>query len=297
MQRERENMNHWGLSVKARNAFSDFIKDIEIEKGVTDEMRHIFSIIDDIVLKKEKGQFIKALKQGEKYYRARIIHAEDDKELEKGIGKTNDGKFLGFNEANSREPLLGISGEGRNNISGTSYLYLASNPETACMEIKSQFGDLISLAQFELLDTIKIIDFASDKTFQMEDTKYHGLSLGVLFTQLMLRYMEPVRNEKEYRITQIISDYLRKTGIDGVAYRSFLSPGGINYTIFNSHPKKIQFCESKVLIHKQANHSFWDLNEECEIMSNRNEKLMMWDSAIAEDHKKHLSIRFKTLAE
>ncbi|NBH86677.1 RES domain-containing protein [bacterium C-53] len=37
----------------------------------------------------------------------------------------------------------------------------------------------------------------------------------------MLRFFEPVRGENAYRATQIISDYLRKTGVDGIKYRSF----------------------------------------------------------------------------
>ena len=52
----------------------------------------------------------------------------------------------------------------------------------------------------------------------------------------------------------------------------FLTPGGANYTIFNCHPSAIEFCESKVLLHKQANHSFWDFNNETEIMSNKDGK-------------------------
>lgn len=174
-------------------------------------------------------------------------------------------------------------------------MYLASNPETACMEVKSQFGDLISLATFELIKPLHIIDFASDKQFTRSETEFHGVGLGVFFSQLMLRYTEPVRDENAYKATQIISDYLRKTGIDGIAYRSFLALDGVNYTIFNSHPQKIRFCGSKVLLHKQANHSFWDFNEGQEIMSNRSGKLMTWDDNIASEHKKLLSKRFKDI--
>ena len=290
-----ESMNSWGFAVNARIAFNKFIKAIEKENGVTDEVQKIFNIIDDIVLGKEKEQFIVELTKNSRYYRARIINAEDDGDLSKGIGKTTEGKFHGYNEVNSREPLLGISGEGRNNISGASYLYLASNPETACMEVKSQFGDLISLATFELTEPLHVIDFASDKQFTRSETEFHGVGLGVFFSQLMLRYTEPVRGEKAYKVTQTVSDYLRKTGIDGIAYRSFLVPDGINYTIFNSHPHKIEFCGSKVLLHKQANDSVLEFNDEQEIMSNRNGKLLTWDNKIASKHKEHLSKRFKNV--
>lgn len=119
------------------------------------------------------------------------------------------------------------------------------------------------------------------------------MSRGDFFSQLMLRFTEPVRGENAYRATQIIADYLRKTGIDGIKYKSFLSPGGFNYTIFNCHPSAIEFCESKVVLHKQANHSFWDFNDEKEIMSNREEKWLVYDKRIADVHRKHLSQRFK----
>lgn len=75
----------------------------------------------------------------------------------------------------------------------------------------------------------------------------------------------------------------------------FLTPGGANYTIFNCHPSAIEFCESKVLLHKQANHSFWDFNNETEIMSNKDGKMLIYDKTIADEHKKHLLQRFKRI--
>lgn len=288
-----EKINNWGLSVNARIRFNDFIKAVETTDGLAEECQKIYQIIDDIVLDKESNQFVKQVHAGEKFYRARIINPTDDFKIEKGISRTRDGIYRGYNDINSREPMIGISGEGRNNITGVSYLYLASNPETACMEVKSQFGDLISLATFEFSDDFKIIDFSTDKNFNHEDTKIHNLALGIFFTLLMMRYCEPVRENNAYKATQIISDYLRKTGIDGIAYKSFLSPGGVNYTIFNSHPSRIKFCESRVVIHKQANHSFWDFNSKTEILSNKEQNSMKYDEEIAKVHREHLNHRFK----
>ncbi len=54
----------------------------------------------------------------------------------------------------------------------------------------------------------------------------------------------------------------------------------------------MKFCGSKVLIHKQANHSFWGFNDGREIMSYRNGKLLVY--GIAEKHKKRLAQRFET---
>ena len=117
----KESMNAWGWSVNARNNFNKFMDAIETEQGLIEQIQ---------------SQFKKCLEVGTEYYRARIINPEDDDDLKKGIGKTQDNKFMGYDDINSREPILGIGSEGRNNIAGASYLYIASNPETACMEIK-----------------------------------------------------------------------------------------------------------------------------------------------------------------
>ena len=168
----KESMNAWGWSVNARNNFNKFMDAIETEQGLIEQIQRIQSIIDDIVLNKEISQFKKCLEVGTEYYRARIINPEDDDDLKKGIGKTQDNKFMGYDDINSREPILGIGSEGRNNIAGASYLYIASNPETACMEIKSQFGDLISLATVYKGNIIKnlIMDCQSYTKYRPNET-------------------------------------------------------------------------------------------------------------------------------
>ena len=281
-----------GLSANAGKAYNEFVQAIETEDGMTAKIQKIFRIIDEIVLGKEKDQFQDQLDKGQNLYRARIIGLLDLNNSGKGF-KYSDGKFLGYNENNSREPLIGNSSAGRNNIPGESYLYVASNPQTACVEVKPQIEDLISLATFELVQPLKIINFASDKNFQREDTEIYNLSLGVLFTLLMFRYMQPAREENTYRVTQVISDYLRKTGIDGIAYKSFLSPGGINYTIFNCHKHKIKFCDSKIVLYRQAQRSFWDLSEKCAFLSNEEGKMMEWNDNDAEKIIKDLRARMK----
>lgn len=286
----QEFLNSWVLPANAKIAFQNFLEavnGINIAKQET-ALREVYGILDSVVLENEKDQFRNKLLPGEKYYRARIIRPEDYGKVETGIGRSSDDKFSGYNEINSREPILGISGVGRNNLAGVSYLYVASNEATACMEVKSQFGDLISLATFEILEPLVVIDFSSDKAFDRELSIQHNLSMGVFFTLLMSHYSEPVKDNRSYRATQIVSDYLRKTGIDGVAYRSSLSPEGVNYTIFNNHPSNIKYVGSKILIHKQANHSFWDLNEEKAIFSNPEGKMLEYDKAIADKQKDRL---------
>jgi RES domain-containing protein len=295
----QEFLSTWILPANAKITFQNFLEaanGISVQEQET-ALKEVYDILDNVVLGNQKEQFKKELHTGETYYRARIIRPEDYGKVETGIGRSSDDKFSGYNEINSREPILGISGVGRNNLAGVSYLYVASNEATACMEVKSQFGDLISLATFVIQQPLVIIDFSRDKAFDRELSIQHNLSMGVFFTLLMSHYSEPVKDNRSYRATQIISDYLRKTGIDGVAYRSSLSPGGVNYTIFNSHPSKIKYVSSKILIHKQANHSFWDLNEENAIFSNPEGKMLEYDSAIAKQQKDRLKMFVKIYNE
>lgn len=268
-----ENLLNKGWSFNAKKNFNKFLSSITDNNDLTSECKEIYKILNDIVLGKTRNQFEKVLAKGSIYYRARIIEVKDYENTDVGIGIKDTGELSGYNEDNSREPIIGISGNGRNNIAGVSYLYIATDPETACMEVKSQFGDLISLAMFELCKDIHIIDFSSDINFAHSDTVKYNMSIGQFFTLLMSQYCIPLENPNAYRATQIISDYLRKTGIDGVAYKSFFVPGGVNYTLFHSHPSIIKFIGSKILIHKQANHSFWDFNERRAIFSNDKENM------------------------
>lgn len=278
-------------SINGSLLYKEFLEAVEQNKDLVNQVQKIYHIIDEIVLKRESQQFRACLEPGTTLFRARIINPADYK-AEKGIGITADGNLVGYDDINSREPILGISGEGRNSIKGASYFYAASTPATACMEIKSQFGALISLATFEVEESLQIFDFTSDKSFTDDDAQY-----GRFFTDFMFQFAKPAQNEASYRATQIISDYLRKTGIDGIKYRSFLSQNGDNYTIFNCHPSKIRFCTSKVLQHKQANHSFWDFNEKTAIMSNEKENLLAYNETIAKKKLDDLSIKFKLLTK
>ena len=280
---------------EARELFYNFIDATKNGMDVAGWCQKIYPIIDDIVLGRYYDQFSDSLYCGKKVYRARIIEPEDDNNSDTGIGKTKDGKYHGYNDVCSREPVIGIAGEGRNNIAGSSYLYVASDPATACVEVKPLLTEYISVAEFEIVKDLKIIDFSKNKSFFVKDYNEYQLNLKVFISLLMLRFSEPVSGVNAYKATQLISDYIRKTGVDGIAYNSFLSPGGVNYTLFNCHPNNVKFCGSKILIHKQAMHSFWDLNEDKAVISNEVRKLMDYDIDIAEKHKNSLNLRLKTI--
>ena len=118
------------------------------------------------------------------------------------------------------------------------------------------------------------------------------MDLKTFFSELMYHYTQPAANKNIYRLTQVISDYLRKNGIDGRGYKSHFCHNGVNYTIFNSHPSAIELCDSRVVLHKRAIHSFWDFNNETAIISSDTDTLA-YNKEIASQHRKHLLQRFK----
>lgn len=98
-----------------------------------------------------RSQFRSTLSPNTILYRAREISTEDYRHQDTGLSislNNNQYTTTGYNSENSIEAPIGITPQGRNNIAGVSYLYLASNPVTACTEIKSSLRSLIFLAEF-----------------------------------------------------------------------------------------------------------------------------------------------------
>lgn len=240
---------------EARRLFDDFLTRMKSGAVHNDGTDELLAIIDKYVFQNKDNPFFITIPKRKKLYRARVVNP-DDLNLKKGFGY-NERDLLGFNETESREPPLGLSCPGRNNIKGSSYLYLSNKITTACAEVKPGIRRIISLAEFETVETIKIIDFASKKHL---DKNVEKINLNRLFTEIMGLYSLPVIKDEEYYATQYLSDYIRKTGVDGISYSSYFDDKGINYTIFNSDHRKIKYCGSKLMLSQCESKYFLDLN-------------------------------------
>ena len=253
--------NEQFLKSRAYDCFAKFQNDVINGK---DYFNHeLLKLIDKYTIEDEKRRFYRILKSGTKLYRARIVKELDSDTLYEYDIKSN--MIHGYNESNSREAPLGISGNGRNNISGVSYLYVSKEVGTACVEVKSSPRDLISLATFETRRNLQYIDFSNDVKFDIKEIEKERVALGLLFTYIMRSYMTPIcdDNEKQiYQITQIITDHIRKSGIDGIAYRSYYNRTGINFTFFNSHHNYFEFMGSRILVNQSQRTTFLDYEKE-----------------------------------
>lgn len=255
----------------------------DLIKNGTDYSNELFRVIDEIVTGTEQQQFVKSISAGTILYRARGIDVEEYSKAENGLNiKIVNNEYVteGFNEKNSIECPLGMGGVGRNNIAGTSYLYVAEDVATACAEIKSTIRSLISVAEFEVKSDLKIVNFSTDdKKFAYKQNDEYQMSLGRFITLLMMQYCQPVSNKDNYRATQIVSDYIRKMGYDGISYRSFFTIKN-NYTIFNCHKNKIAYKNSRILAHQFSDDVFWDFNKQVAIHT-ENKSNKEYDSELA----------------
>ena len=252
---QQDGLYNWARKVKARQVFGDFVERVKSGTVKNDGTDELLSIIDKYVLGAENGLFYKSVRKGSKLYRARIVD-ESMVKLDYGISVTKEGGLSGLNESESREAPLGIATEGRNNIKGVSYFYASNKPITACCEVKPGIRQFVSVAEFETLRAMRFVDFSSDKTLVPDDQ----IHLGVLFTDIMFLFFQPVTNIEEYRATQILTDYIRKSGVDGIIYRSYFDSMGINYTIFNSDHRRIRFVSSCLYLFQNERKTFLDIN-------------------------------------
>lgn len=249
---------------------------------------HVLELFDNIasICKNKDDRFFTKLPLGTCLYRARVIRDVGDVQIcSKGI--EIDDSTKGFDEMNSREAPLGTSSGGRNNPEGISYLYLASDPATACSELKLLSRNTISVAEFELCREMSVVDLVKVKTFSEQELKNQRVALGKFWGEIMFWFCVPVNTKDDYIITQIISDEFRKQGIDGLLYGSFFGMGN-NYTIFNCGTNNIVYKNSRLVQQMYTNHIYWDYNNKCCLESYSDHDYYQFSEEIASEQLRRI---------
>lgn len=182
------------------------------------------------------------IESGEIYYRARII---DDNsindhmirkwlvapEQEKTKYLSKDNPFKGLTKEASFVPPKGIDvSEGRANPKYVKYLYVAESPTTAIFEVRPFIFDAVNIAKIQVNEQLKIaniavnIDLSSNKDATME---------MYVMGMIQRAFSKPTNNTDDYIPTQIIAEYIKSLGYDGIRFNSSIYSGGVNLTIFN----------------------------------------------------------------
>lgn len=137
---------------------------------------------------------------------------------------------------------------GRANPLGIPYLYLCKNVETTFYEVRAVYLDKVSVGEFEIIHDLNIVDFSSrinlfytytdsDSNENLSDTVKRKIILDKISHDLS----KPLRRfdtEIEYVPTQLICEYCKQNGADGIQFNSSLHQSGVNVVLFNPSDAK-----------------------------------------------------------
>lgn len=160
--------------------------------------------------------------------------------------------FWGYDEKNSDAPPLGSPSPGRINPDGISYLYASNDIKTAIVEVRPVPTQLVSVAQVELTEDIKVYSFTKPTSLSENGTDLLSWSE---YEDLSHYFAIPNYGGKSYYLaTQYISEYIKhmkdsegKAMFDGLCFRSSLNPDGTNYVLFDVSPsRKYRICNSSL---------------------------------------------------
>jgi RES domain. len=159
-------------------------------------------------------------------------------------------------------PLPDRAREGRANPKGIPYLYCATHKETAMAEVRPWKDSFISLAQFETLRDLRIVDCAwgnPKRKFVLEGELPRADWNHAVWADIDGAFSVPVSPSDDladYVPTQIIAEFFKVHGWDGLAYRSSLGEGHNIalfeltcarpkvYRLFDVKSVKFEFAES-----------------------------------------------------
>ncbi|MDC1286284.1 RES family NAD+ phosphorylase [Gammaproteobacteria bacterium] len=147
------------------------------------------------------------------------------------------------------KPLVDSAPEGRANPKGIPCLYLASDEETAMSEVRPWLDSIISVGDLKLKKDIKVLDFSIEHgkiNFQIilkEQPSQEEIDKAV-WIDIDNAFSKPTRasdSKSDYAPTQIISEYIKSKGYDGIAYKSSLADGH-NIALFDLEVADVIRC-------------------------------------------------------
>ncbi|MCQ4313912.1 RES domain-containing protein [Pseudomonas stutzeri] len=133
---------------------------------------------------------------------------------------------------------------GRANPAGISYLYMASDLTTAISEIRPHTGELVTVAEFELIEELKLVDLQNPRKLvtpficenESDIVQLRGdVEFLERFGEELTRPVLPRAAAIDYIPSQYLCEMIKKFGFDGVIYRSSVG-NEMNIALF--YPQK-----------------------------------------------------------
>ena len=137
--------------------------------------------------------------------------------------------------------------EGRANSKGIPCLYLATDKETAMAESRPWLGAYISVGQFKINKDISLVDCSrlhgKSFMFYMDEPSPKKKEESVWFN-IDKAFSSPITandSTADYIPTQIIAEFFKSNGFDGIFYKSNLGKGH-NFVLFDINIAELKNC-------------------------------------------------------
>jgi hypothetical protein len=144
------------------------------------------------------------------------------------------------------KPLRDRARENRANPKGIPYLYLSTNQDTAMAEVRPWVGSCVSVAQFVLERDVRVVNcVATDKRLLLYSQEPEPQERErAVWRDVDRGCSQPVvsgDDTADYVPTQIVAEFFRANGLDGVAYGSSLGLGH-NVALFDLETASVVGC-------------------------------------------------------
>jgi hypothetical protein len=200
---------------------------------------------------------IESIPKGQQYWRAQL-GCNDDPCYD------DNGNILAYNAVpyptERMTPSADKACENRANPKGIPFLYLSTDETTAISEVRPWVGSYVTVAQFETLKNLRLLDCSYGEINPMNCTvsdldKLWKLTpqepeeaTKVVWRWIDLSFSKPVDHDDkiaDYVPTQIIAELFRTNGFDGIKYKSLFNSGS-NVALYDINSAK-QINDGKVI--------------------------------------------------
>jgi len=149
------------------------------------------------------------------------------------------------------KPLPNRASEGRVNSKGTPVLYTATEYQTALSEIRPWVGAYVSVAAMELQRDVKVVNCTEDDQriiIYGDDARIAPeMRAKQVWRDIDRAFAQPYDPTDQtmagYAPTQVIAEFFRSRGLDGLAYRSAMGGAGHNVALYDPGIAEVIKCD------------------------------------------------------
>jgi RES domain-containing protein len=164
-------------------------------------------------------------------------YRQDCTEEERKWYHNKNNKFKALSKEGSYvPPNPDLIRDGRSNPKFIRYLYIAESPTTAVFEVRPLLHNAVNVAGIEVKEQLTISNIAVG--IDVDATKDNSVDEWLMYF-IQTAFSSSTNNPDDYIASQIIAEYIRHLGYDGIRYSSSLHRGGYNLTVFD-----VEKCEA-----------------------------------------------------